>query len=178
MTILNLHGYKGSANNSVYYVLVELGYNVISPQIDYDNILPKQLLSNLLQAYNDNNCSAVVGTSAGGFFAAQISVLKNCPTVFINPCLLPFIYLPRLGYNIIDGVIEFSEMFSEITKLNLELASTVVSEEDEIIDTHEYTKTLLNNSKYFSVPNGKHSGFTLPLKEIFEQNKDRFFIYE
>ena len=101
--------------------------------------------------------------------------MKQCPTVFINPCLMPFVYLPRLGYNNRNGVIEFSEMFSDITKLNTELVSTIIGEADEIIDTHDYTKTLLYNSRYFLVPNGKHSGFTLPLKEIFEQNRDKFF---
>ena len=176
MRILNLHGYNGSAHNSVYQVLTEIGYEVISPPTDYDKIMPKQLLSDLSEIYDDNNCKAVVGTSAGGFFAAQLCVMKQCPTVFINPCLMPFVYLPRLGYNNRNGVIEFSEMFSDITKLNTELVSTIIGEADEIIDTHDYTKTLLYNSRYFLVPNGKHSGFTLPLKEIFEQNKDRFFI--
>ncbi len=175
MKILNLHGYNGSAHNSVYQVLTEFGYEVISPQTDYDKIMPKQLLFDLSETYDNNNCKAVVGTSAGGFFAAQLCVMKQCPTVFINPCLMPFIYLPRLGYNNRNGVIEFSEMFSNITKLNTELVSGIVGEADEIIDTHDYTKTMLYNSRYFSVPNGKHSGFTLPLKEIFEQNRDVFF---
>jgi len=176
MKILNLHGYNGSVHNSVYQVLLELQYEIISPRIDYDNVNPRQLLLNLSEIYDENDCGAVVGTSAGGFFAAQLCVMKQCPTVLINPCLMPFVYLPRLGYNSINGVFEFSEMFSDITKIHPELVSAIVGEDDEIIDTHEYTKTLLHNSKYIAVPNGKHSGFTLPLKEIFEQNKDRFFI--
>lgn len=175
MKILNLHGYNGSAHNSVYQVLDEIGYDLVSPEIDYDNILPKQLLLNLSKIYSDNNCNAIVGTSVGGFFAAQLCVMKQCPIVFINPCLIPFIYLPELGYNNRNGVIEFSELFSNITKLNSNLVSAIVGEDDEIIDTHDYTKTMLYNSRYFTVPNGRHSGFTLPLKEIFEQNRDKFF---
>ena len=176
MKILNLHGYKGSAHNSVYQVLTELGYDVLSPEIDYDNILPKQLLVNLFEIYDNNKCNAVVGTSAGGFFAAQLCVIKKCPAVFINPCLMPFVYLPRLGYENRNGVIEFSEMFGNIAKLDNKLVSAIVGEKDEVIDAHDYTKTMLYNQRYFTVPNGRHSGFTLPLKEIFEQNRDRFFI--
>lgn len=176
MKILCLHGYNGSAHNSAFQALTECGYEVFAPQIEYDKELPKDVLCRLSAIYKEKDCNAVVGTSLGGFFAAQISVAESCPAVFINPCLLPFIYLPRLGYNSAEGVREFSEMFSDITKLDRRLISAIVGSEDEIIDTPEYTRTMLENSRYFFIiPGGKHSGFTLPLKEIFVNYGESFF---
>ncbi len=175
MKILNLHGYKGTANNSVYMVLRNFGYDVISPEIDYDNILPKNLLLHITELYDDNACDAVVGTSVGGFFAAQLCVLRKCPTVLINPCLLPFVYLPRLGYNNRNGLLEYCELFKNIVGINEQFVSTIIGENDEVIDSHDFTKRLLLNSRLICVPNGKHSGFTLPLEKIFENDLKDFF---
>ena len=169
MKILNLHGYRGEAANSVFNAMIELGYDVISPQIDYDSITPKKLLKDMLELYDRNDCGAVVGTSAGGFFASQICVIKKCPVVLINPCLLSFVYLPRLGYNNQSGILEYMSMFSAVSGINKELVTVIVGEEDEIIDSHDFTKLLF--PKCISVPNGKHSGPTLPLKDIFEQKQ-------
>ncbi len=175
MRILSLHGYNGFMHNAAYQALVDCGYEVIAPQIEYDNISPKIVLKQLSDIYQKEHCEAVVGTSLGGFYAAQICADKKCPAVFINPCLLPFIYLPKLGYNNISGVREFSEMFGEISKLDKKLISTIMGDEDEVIDTPEYTKAMLENSRYFVIPGGKHSGATLPLGEIFKKFGVSFF---
>lgn len=169
MKILNLHGFRGEAHNAAYNTLCELGFDLVSPQIDYDSVTPKKLLAELTEQYDRNDCCAVVGTSAGGFFASQICIIKKCPTVLINPCLLAFVYLPRLGYNDQMGILEYTEMFSAIAGIDKKLVTVIVGEEDEIIDSHDYTRLFFNNC--ISVPNGKHSGLTLPLNDIFKREQ-------
>lgn len=175
MKILCIHGYKSCKQNSAYNALTDCGYDVVSSQIDYDNISPKIIRNNLYEMYLKNSCNAVVGTSVGGFFAAQICAKESCPAVFINPCLLPFVYLPRLGYKYEDGIRQFSEMFSAVADVDKRLVSTIIGAKDEIIDTQEYTKAMFGNSRYIVVPDGKHSGSTLPLKEIFNKYGKSFF---
>lgn len=175
MKILSLHGYKGYMYNSAYQALTEFGYEVIAPDIRYDEKSPRCILNELSQLYSEELCDAVVGTSLGGFFAAQLCVEKCCRAVFINPCLIPFVYLPKLGYNNQTGIREFSELFSNITKLDKKLISTILGAEDEIIDTHDYTKTMLENSRFFIVPGGMHSGATLHLDEMFRNHSADFF---
>ncbi len=175
MRVLNLHGYKGSAENSMHHALLRsMNMEVFSPQIDYDNIMPKTLLRILTDCYEEYSCQAVSGTSVGGFFALQICVLKKCPTIVVNPCLLPFVYLPRLGYKNEKGILQFTELLGNLTGLDKNLISSVIGEKDELIDTHDYTKAMLFNSRYITVPNGKHSGFTLPLDEIFSEHINDF----
>lgn len=174
MKILNFHGYKGNKNNSVCQALQKSNFEVVSPEIYYDDFTPKEILNQLLSIYDNDKFDAVVGTSAGGFYAVHISVLKKCPAILINPCLLPFIYLPELGYSVENGVTEFSEMFDCINKLDKKRVYTIIGEKDEVIDTHEYTKNMLSNQYFYTAAEGRHSGFTLPLKDIFEKTLHEF----
>lgn len=169
MKILNIHGYKGNAHNSAYAALEALGYNgdIVSPQLDYDTTRPEKVLEILHQQIAENKVNIIVGTSLGGFFAAVLSAQLNLPVILVNPCLMPFIYLPGLGY--IKDVKPYMTMFGKLLKLKKYNVSTVVGGQDEIIDTQELTKSILQNSRYVFIPKGKHSGATLPLKQCFEK---------
>lgn len=176
MKILNIHGYKGSAKNSAYCALTECGYDVCSVGIDYDSEMPLSVLERLCVEYEKNECDAVVGTSLGGFFAALICVKKNCPALFINPCLLPCVVLPELGYSNENGISEFSSMTGDISDIDVKNVSAVVGLKDEIIKNHDYTKKILGNERYYSVEGGRHSGATLPLKEIITKYGKEIFL--
>ena len=43
------------------------------------------------------------------------------------------------------------------------------SDDDEIIDTHDFTEHLLKNSRFCRIPGGHHSGATLPLNDYFKE---------
>ena len=60
MKILNIHGYKGSAENSACLVLKELGHDVISPQIDYDAENPEKILDELKNIFTKNKPDYIV----------------------------------------------------------------------------------------------------------------------
>ncbi len=163
MKILNIHGYKGSSENSACLALKELGYDVISPQLDYDAESPENILSLLSDVLSDSKPDVIVGTSLGGFFALLLSIESGLPSVLVNPCLMPFITLPQLEYSgDISGFIRLFGSFSEISQSKV---FAIIGGQDEIISYHDFTRRVIKNHAVY--PEGKHSGATLPLKEFF-----------
>ncbi len=167
MKILNIHGYKGNPINSAYSVLEKLGHDVHSPEMHYDNLSPQNILEELCGYIEKNNFEAVVGTSLGGFYAIMLCIKYDIPIILINPCLMPFLYLPRLGYN--GDLTQYLSMLSEFINLKRCNVSTIVGECDDLIDSHDFTRTLLKNKRYYVATNGKHSGATLPLDDFFKK---------
>lgn len=175
MKILNIHGYKGNAANSAYAALSECGFDVLSLQIDYDRKSPEAVAKLLNNQFANYFCDAVVGTSLGGFYAALVSAKNECPAVLINPCLMPFMTLPELGYNNKEGIMEYIKLFSGIADAAGEQVATIVGGRDEVIGSHDFTEKIFGNDKYIVVPDGKHSGATMPLADIFTERRADFF---
>ena len=175
MKLLNIHGYHGNAANSAYEALRKCDYDIISLQLDYDRTSPDTIMQLLNSQFTNNFCDAVVGTSLGGFFAALISMKNECPCVLINPCMLPFLHLPRMGYQSDDGILEYIRLFSGLADVSPALVSTIIGGKDELIDTHDFTQGIFQNEKYIVVPDGKHSGATMPLEDIFRDHREGFF---
>lgn len=167
MNILNIHGYKGSAKNSAYEALTALGHTVTSPEVDYDNLTTDETLDILCKAAEECGAEVIVGSSLGGFYAAVMAVRLGVPVILINPCLLPFLHLPRLGCS--GDIRPFMSLFGELAALDESKTYTIVGGSDEVIDTHDMTRNLLKNGRFEVIPNGKHSGSTLPLKRFFEE---------
>ena len=169
MKILNIHGYRGSCENSSFAALSALGAEMISPQIDYDKQSPDEILLFLNDLWQQNGCQAIVGTSLGGFYAALLSMKHHAKTVLINPCLLPFLLLPQLEESQNTLLFDYLRLFSDIVKIDKNQIVAIIGEQDEVISTHDFTQNLLGKSRCICVPNGKHSGWTLPLRDIFKQ---------
>ena len=166
MLILNIHGYHGSPQNAAYAALQANGCDaIISPAIDYDAEAPENLLARLRGIIDEQNVGLIVGTSLGGFFAAVLSAETHLPVMLVNPCLMPFLHLPRLGF---EGDIKpFIPLFGTLTKLDRDNVSCIVGDADEIISTHDFTEKLLHNARFRRIPGGHHSGATLPLPAYF-----------
>jgi predicted esterase YcpF (UPF0227 family) len=102
MDILNLHGYKGNSENTMYHVLQELFPEAIihSPAIDYDSLPPWHAFDYISQ-YLIKDLDLIVGTSLGGIFAMTLCVQYElkCQCIVLNPALHPCELLPKLGYN-------------------------------------------------------------------------------
>lgn len=175
MKILNIHGYQGNAANAAYQALRECDFDIVSMQIDYDRSSPESIMMMLKSQFANNFCDAVVGTSLGGFYAALVSAKSECPCVLINPCLVPFLTLPRLGYKSDEGMIEYMRLFSGLADTDNSMVSTIVGAKDEVVDTHDFTRRLFQNERFIVVPDGMHSGSTLPLTEIFKDHIEDFF---
>lgn len=174
MRVLNIHGYQGSFDNSAYIALQSIGCDIISPQLDYDSEDPEQIIEKLTDLARKNKTNVIVGTSFGGFFAAMVSADLHLPLILVNPCLMPFLHLPRLGYK--GDIQPYIKLFSKILLIDPENVSCIVGDSDEVIDTHDFAERLFGNSRFRKILGGKHSGSTLPLKEFFNvivlHNKD------
>lgn len=165
-TILNIHGYGGSAHNSAYTALRSLDCHVISPQLDYAAESPVQTLETLRNIVKEGEVDALAGTSFGGFFAALLCTEFRLPAMLVNPCLLPFDVLPRIGYP--QPIQPLMALFGRLAAWNSSLVHCIIGGADEVIGDHAFTKRLLNHAALQIVPDGKHSGATLPLPSFFQ----------
>ncbi|MBR2250895.1 MAG: hypothetical protein IJ881_00430, partial [Neisseriaceae bacterium] len=64
---------------------------------------------------------------------------------------------------------DYLRLFADIVKIDKNQIVAIIGEQDEVISTHDFTQNLLGKSRCICVPNGKHSGWTLPLTDIFQQ---------
>lgn len=167
MKILNIHGYMGSPENSACTALKNLGYEVISPTVRYDSDEPEKIIEKLRKMFIDNECNIIVGTSLGGFFGAVLSVRLGVPVILVNPCLMPFVTLPRLDFK--GNIHSYIRIFPEIADIDVSATSTIIGGQDDVIDYHDFTENLLRNKNFRIVPDGKHSGATLPLESYFTE---------
>lgn len=167
MKVFNLHGYNGSPQNAAYLALSELGCEVVSPSVDYDSAAPDTLLARFMLEVETEHPDIIAGTSLGGFFASVLSAKCHKPLITVNPCLMPFLTLPELGF---EGDIKgFIKMFGLLAEIDMDNVCAIVGGQDEVIGSHDFTRTLFGNERFHIALEGKHSGFTLPLKEYFEK---------
>lgn len=166
MKILNIHGYGGSAENSACLALKELGFDVVSPQFDYDEKNPDSIFADLKTIADEIKPDYIVGTSLGGFFALLTANYADIPVILVNPCLMPFLTLSELGYSgDISGFIKLFGNFAEIRQENI---SAIIGGQDEVISYHDtVTRKLIKDCTV--IPDGKHSGATLNLDEYFRR---------
>lgn len=166
MKILNIHGYKGSAENSACLVLKNLGHDVISPQLNYDSGDAQKIYEKLQKIHAENGYPTLVGTSLGGFFALALAMHSSSKCILVNPCLCPFITLPELDYK--GDIISYMEIFWDFADIYPKKDITaIIGGQDEVISYHSFTKNLIKN--HIVIPEGKHSGATLNLEEIFRR---------
>ena len=164
--ILNIHGYQGSAENSAYKALKQCEVDIVSPSFDYDTQSPNQVMEMLRKITETDAFDYIVGTSFGGFFATVLAAETHIPVILINPCLLPFLSLPRLGYK--GDIDEFIPLFGKIDALDRNTVQCIIGGKDEVLDTHDFTTAFVGGERVRVIPDGHHSGATLPLVSYFE----------
>lgn len=178
MRILNIHGYRGRVDNSLYKALKAAGYDVESYKMPYDEgYSPKTLLMMLEDKVRDprRGITAIAGTSLGGFFALLLSIKFELPALVVNPALLPAAQLPSLDNFSRYDLHDYFELQAKLVDVDRRLVSTVVGESDEVIGNLAYTELVLGNSRFFSIQGGKHSGSTLPLERIVQDHRKEIF---
>ena len=144
----------------------------ITPSIDYDAKSPDSIFERLAETAREQKVGLIVGTSLSGFFAAVLSAELQITVILVNPCLMPFLHLPRLGFE--GEITPFIPMFGKLQMLDIQKVSCIVGDADEVIDTHDFTEHLLKNSRFRRIPDGHHSGATLPLNNYFKEVLDSF----
>ncbi|WP_294484116.1 YqiA/YcfP family alpha/beta fold hydrolase [uncultured Ruminococcus sp.] len=165
MKILNIHGFRGSAENAAFGALTGLGHDVVSPPFDYDSVTPDKVAEKLRRIIKADTPRYIVGTSYGGFFAALLSAETGIPAVLVNPCLMPFYHLPLLGYE--GDIAPMIALFGGLAKADRSIVKCIIGGSDELIDTHSLETNYYSAENITVIPEGLHSGATLPLTEYF-----------
>ena len=165
MKILNIHGFRGSAENAAFGALTAIGHDVVSPPFDYDVVTPDEVAEKLRGIITEYTPQYIVGTSYGGFFAAVLSAETGIPAVLVNPCLMPFYHLPLLGYE--GDIAPMVRLFGELAKADRSIIRCIIGGSDELIDTHSLETNYYGADNITVIPEGLHSGSTLPLTEYF-----------
>jgi predicted esterase YcpF (UPF0227 family) len=96
--ILNIHGYKGSSENTMWQILRDLfpDEEIVSPQLDYDSSSPSEVRA-FLDTLITADVELIVGTSLGGFFAVDLWARnETIPAILFNPALRPWEQLAKL----------------------------------------------------------------------------------
>jgi predicted esterase YcpF (UPF0227 family) len=186
MKILNIHGYNGNPLNSAYEAIKSFDIPCVSIPIDYDNLGPNNILEMLKNVLAEEEITHIVGTSLGGFFGLCLSAKLDYPIITINPCLLPMVYLPRLGYlnknnpktidknpqvwyNKKEELCDYAKLCHLPFEVDKRLLSTIVGLSDEIIDTLDYTKGVIESSRYYEIEGAGHRISPEKLIPIFEK---------
>ena len=165
LKILNIHGFRGSAENAAFGALTGLGHDVVSPPFDYDSVTPDKVAEKLRGMIGEEKPQYIVGTSYGGFFAALLSAETGIPAVLVNPCLMPFYHLPLLGYE--GDIAHMMSLFSKLAEADRGIVKCIIGGSDELIDTHSLETRFYDEENITVIPEGLHSGSTLPLAEFF-----------
>ena len=179
MKILNIHGFRGVPDNGVYHALKRLadpiGAEIVSPTIDYDRDGAPACAARFRALVETERPDLVAGMSLGGFFAGLLCAEYHLPTILVNACLLPFVHLPRLDYA--GDVRAYMSLFPALSGIRPADAFVLIGGKDEIVDTHDFTRHLLQGARFYEFPEGKHESTTLGLDVAFEDvfRRLRFF---
>ena len=154
MRILNLHGFMGEADNKNYKALCEIFpvNDIISPQIEYKDTSPCELLEQLSDLV-DSDDFIFVGQSLGGWYADKLSRKFRCPCILTNPCYYPH----ELDIITTSGIPEkYVEQYREMSVSNQnERAYTLCSDADTIIPNN--CQNCKNLSEQVVRVHGSHS---------------------
>jgi len=180
--ILNIHGFDGHAENTLYRKLCkEFGpEKIISPQFDYRSppFSTYADIMDLAGAYiptsqeksdgdwiehiPEHSIGLVVGNSLGGYWAliAMNLLPKNVKVMLFNPSLKPHITLQK--YGLAKDALKYYEENpisndSFLEELNLEV---FIGDSDEVIDHTESIKRLQRLGKRVTIVPGVGHRFT------------------
>ena len=94
MRILFLHGLESQPNCQKVKWLQGQGYNVQSPEIDYED---NHSYENICKLTRRNNYDVIVGSSMGGWFAWNLGKELGVPVLLLNPALHSRTINPTIG---------------------------------------------------------------------------------
>ena len=172
--IINLHGLNGERLNTNYNLLIKkYPGDLVSPQIDYMNIPPVDILLDILKtALNADNVDFIVGHSLGGFYAYLVAQIIHCPCILTNPCLPPHEYVPKLEPDYAYEKHLYTLYNNLIHKVNKDSRDypifLIQGNRDDIIDGESCREII--NADYMFIVNGGHSFSDCEeFSEVFEE---------
>ena len=90
-TILYIHGFNSSGNAVKAQKLIQYlpECKIVSPNLDYYNATPHELIEQVKGIIRDNNVDMIVGTSLGGMLTMYMSAICDIKALAINPASQP-----------------------------------------------------------------------------------------
>lgn len=158
-TILNLHGFRGSSNNTNCRILQRMGLDVTSFQIDYESENLNELCKELATYLSLHYIHAIVATSFGSFIGKHLSIEFKLPLIATNPCLVPNVSLRRVAPEYFVGDLgrkneETCKRWQKEHKGTYSFDSFIIGSDDNVID-HSITYSEAAGATFYNVQ-GKH----------------------
>jgi uncharacterized protein len=179
--ILYLHGFNSSYSPEKVKALSKIGEVIGIDYNTYDtyNNIHSYLLREITKLSPDPDDTLIVGTSLGGFWAAEMASYLALPSVIINPCYDPANMLQKYVGN------QTNHKTGKVTKFNIEsclsysgmktqdnsytiLPLLLLDMADEVIDSYR-TKYIFEESfpsKFFEGGNHRFAHMNESLEEI------------
>lgn len=164
--IIYLHGFNSDGNGSTAKKLKEYYRYILTPSYDYIN--PSYAYSKLnrilLEQFKKDSDITLVGTSLGGFWANYFAQKYDLKCVLINPSLNPSQSIKKyIGENknystgevrtlTIENANNYKKFEVPLNKSTFRI--TMLSENDEIIDSKITAKLLKETKIYFNKKEG------------------------
>lgn len=157
--ILNLHGFRGSSNNTNCRILERMGLDVTSFQIDYERENLNELCKELATYLSLHYIHAIVATSFGSFIGKHLSIEFKLPLIATNPCLIPNVSLRRIAPEYFVGDLgrkneETCKRWQKEHKGTYSFDSFIIGSDDNVID-HSITYSEAAEATFYKVQ-GKH----------------------
>ncbi|HET8887242.1 MAG TPA: YqiA/YcfP family alpha/beta fold hydrolase, partial [Salinimicrobium sp.] len=135
--ILYLHGLESRLSDPKREMLEEYG-EVIAPDLDYRE--DPNIIETLRKRYEDENFSAIIGSSMGGFAGYYLAKIMKVPALLFNPAL---------PYRSVDQNIPANvpENFEEWVHLVLGAKDPTI----KAADTFKFLSDHLPNSEMFAI---------------------------
>jgi len=189
--IVFVHGFKGNPEGSTFTAIKNLQPNAefISKQFDLFN--PEKTL----QEIKELNPDILIGNSLGAFYV--LAYPSSCAKIVINPCLKPWIEIPKLikdkDINLPEGLLEkweneYNYFTEQIEGETRQITFGIFGQSDELFSCKDEFWKLYRNSIFevtntFSVPGkhhlSEHPKFSQYLErgfEYFDLLSQRFFL--
>lgn len=167
MHFVYLHGFNSAADPTSDKIQSLMTLGTVDA-ITYDTFGSYQEISSeLLSKIEYTDDLVLVGTSLGGFWAAEIARKLNTPSVIINPCTDPFVMLrkyvdkPHINYKtgktkILSNDIVDSYENNSLPRKDFQILPLVLLDMgDSVIDSSQ-TKESLGSFPMICYPGGSH----------------------
>lgn len=162
MKIMYVHGFGSSFDptSDKIVTLSQLG-EVVGMSYDY-TANPHQIKMTLIEFALDNVVDLVVGTSLGGYFAAEVGMVVGVPVVMINPAVNPRETLRKyLGENVDHYGNSYTLTEDTLSGYSFIAVSPVcglvlLDEGDEVINAFDIATVLADHFHIVRFPGGSH----------------------
>lgn len=135
-----------------------MGYNVVSPKIDYESCSLEQIYDRLSYEAHQNNIHMIVANSLGAFIGKRLSVELDVPCIFTNPCFRPDMSLKLIDpgyYNTISNEVE--RWIIDQKSYDFSKDIVIIGDQDEVIDHYSITLFEAPEATFYHVEDGYHN---------------------